>query len=207
MGTYDTRGGSPLSDPAFDSDRAPSELEDRVLESLEASQSLRQQYQDAHETARLAVQEALRALIRPGDILQKRGDKNGPAWLLRIDTVTGNDRGAQQFEIAGEVVVELHHHHSASTWRTKAFALNKDGKRLSGRTHHGAADGSITIYAPICLDLAGSVERHIGPHDELMEMVEAAAWKLGEAGDEARASEPNAGGQPSRGAGNHMAPD
>lgn len=81
-------------------------------------------------------------------LFAKKGDKfdvraKGKEFAGRITVLKGNSHGAScaAYELASDPQVSISGCDPVdATWQAHAYALNKDGKRLNGRTHAGGLD-------------------------------------------------------------------
>lgn len=178
MGTFDTIGGTPRHDPAFDGGDPPAHEED-FLELLERSATLRRDAAVATKALTATLADALAVLLPAGTIVHKGYSRDRPRWAQNIQHVTGTDRGAQRFEIAGRLSVEFNESHpDLSWWYADAYPINEAGKRLSGRpgnSRFGGGSPTLRIRAHV-FSTAGS-ESAEDVHMLLVQVIAAAHEK------------------------------
>lgn len=135
MGTYDTRGGTPLHDRSADSEPAVSNLEDEVLGTIETAQTEWERLNAARTAMQIAMTKAIRLLLKPGQVIDLRQMKGLPEFLWSTRTVRGADRGTKLFRIESEPAIQVDViHPNLSRWTCEATPISeKTGKDMSGR--------------------------------------------------------------------------
>lgn len=174
MGTFDTIGGTPRHDPAFDGGDPPPH-EEAFLMLLERSAALRVEARDIRDKLVTALNDALAVLLPPGTMVTRDYSRDGAPWLQNPTAISGNDRGARTYEIAGPPSVGFDESHpDLSYWRADAYPINEHGKRLSGRTARGHHQDTVRIRARVVLtnDFETMTEAQV---NELLTNVIAAA--------------------------------
>ncbi|HJV96657.1 MAG TPA: hypothetical protein VJ608_11500 [Albitalea sp.] len=175
MGTFDTRGGTPRHDPAFDEDDGITAMEEDVLAALEEAQSVREKLDAACEVLTVKLTKALRILLRPGMVLKKHGSDFGV-----VSVAHGNARGASHFEVVTEPRISKLEivHPSLTQFVVDAYPLNAEGKRMSGRAgnargYAGRDTDTVSLSVYLCADMGPDDQRSC--NDRVAETIHRAA--------------------------------
>lgn len=197
MGTYDTRGGAPLHDPAADNEPPIGPLEEQVLGALEQHDIHYAAWSESRtELASLFVR-VLSAWVHDGVVLNIRDRKvKPPRCLMLVNVAGGHGRGAASFRIVGKPSVEVaaSGDPTVSYWTCSARPISPaTGKEMSGRPGNSVRqDDTVTLRGH--LFVTGGDEDAQTERDNFTRMVAEAERILcgAEARDEAGAQEAGA---------------
>jgi hypothetical protein len=115
-----------------------------------AAEAKRREADAARDALSAVMLQAMRKLLPAGTIL-KLDQRPLPEYLVRVRTMSGNDRGTRTFRVVNVVTVtadatapEL------STWIVEAVPISeKTGKDMSGATHGANSRGNVRLHGDI----------------------------------------------------------
>lgn len=95
------------------------------------------------------LEEALRAYIYPGRVVDLREFRSLPECFVNVKTTRGNDRGTKVFRFTGFARVEANATHpSLSSWTADAVPVSeKTGADMSGVSHGANSRSTVALRA------------------------------------------------------------
>lgn len=69
--------------------------------------------------------------------------------LVKVGAGNAHPKLLAGYELVSAPQVSIKDDPSAATWSARAFALNQDGKRMSGKTHSAGSTDEVRIYADL----------------------------------------------------------
>lgn len=166
MGTYDTRGGSPLHDPAADMEQPIGPLEEAVLGALEEHDTHYGAWSESRRELQALIARVVGVWIRPDaviDLAARGGGKDRPRCLVTMSVSTGSARGATRFRVVSPVTIEVAASGDPSTsyWTCSAAPISpKTGKEMSGRPSGAATPSDYVtlrglVFVPTMSEVTG----------------------------------------------------
>ncbi|MBU9200057.1 hypothetical protein KTD31_01395 [Burkholderia multivorans] len=130
----------------------------------------RQEADAAREAMAAVLLNAMRRLLPAGTIL-KLDQRPIPEYLIRVRTMSGNDRGTRVFRVEQVVRVEADPSHpELSTWICDAVPISeKTGKDMSAATHGANSRTTVRLHGDI--GYLGIEESTEAARDRLLQMV------------------------------------